>query len=211
MGQIVALTNQKGGVGKSTAAVHLSGWLHQRGSVALVDCDSQQSSSRWIEKLALDLPCYALDDPNEILEQLPAIAAAADYCVVDGPAGLSEATRAILFRADLAIVPTQPSGLDLASTSAVLRLCQQAQSVRNGPPAIAVFISRAVPNTRLKQEAIDFLRQKTAATLLETVIHQRQPIADAFSQGRLVWHLSGGRKSGIEYEQLFAEISQLLL
>ncbi|MBL9081841.1 MAG: ParA family protein [Planctomycetales bacterium] len=44
---IITIANSKGGVGKSTLAVHLAAWLHEHGhSVTLADCDTQQSSSR---------------------------------------------------------------------------------------------------------------------------------------------------------------------
>ena len=43
---IYALTNSKGGVGKSTLSVHLAVWLKEQGArVALVDSDVQGSSS----------------------------------------------------------------------------------------------------------------------------------------------------------------------
>ena len=46
---IIAIINSKGGVGKSTLAVHLAAWLHEQGhSVTLADCDTQQSSSEWL-------------------------------------------------------------------------------------------------------------------------------------------------------------------
>jgi chromosome partitioning protein len=42
----IVLTNTKGGVGKSTIAVHLAVWLHDLGvKVALLDMDKQRSSA----------------------------------------------------------------------------------------------------------------------------------------------------------------------
>jgi chromosome partitioning protein len=80
-----------------------------------------------------------LQSPDDLLDQLTDLAATVDYLVVDGPAGLSEATRAILMRADLAVVLVQPSGIDVQSAADAVRLIKQAQSVRQGPPQAVMF------------------------------------------------------------------------
>jgi chromosome partitioning protein len=80
-----------------------------------------------------------LQSPDDLLDQLTDLAAAVDYLVVDGPAGLSEATRAILMRADLAVVPVQPSGIDVQSAADAVRLIKQAMEVRQGPPQAVMF------------------------------------------------------------------------
>ena len=48
---IVALLNQKGGVGKTTLATHIAGELAMRGqSVILLDADPQGSSLDWTQR-----------------------------------------------------------------------------------------------------------------------------------------------------------------
>ncbi len=74
---------------------------------------------------------------------------------MDVPAGLSEATRAILMRADLAVVSVQPSGIDVQSAADAVRLIKQAQSVTQGPPQAVMFLSRSVKGTKLKTEAME--------------------------------------------------------
>ena len=85
------------------------------------------------------LPYQVLNQPDDLLKSLPDLATDCEYLVVDGPAGLSEATRAILFRTDLAIVPCQPTGLDLRSASNAVRLIRQAQSVARVRPRLPCF------------------------------------------------------------------------
>ena len=85
------------------------------------------------------IPTQVLQSPDDLLDQLTDLAATVDCLVVDGPAGLSETTRAILMRADLAVVPVQPSGIDVQSAADAVRLIKQAQSVRQGPPQAVMF------------------------------------------------------------------------
>lgn len=210
---VIALINQKGGVGKSSTSLHLVFWLAQKRktNVLLVDADVQRSSSNWLAKLDQDIPSAVMSSPNELLDRLPQLREQYTHLVIDGPAGLQESVRAILLRCDLAICPVQPSELDLSSAEESVYLIRQAQSVRGGFPQAAIFLSRAVKGTKLKQEAIGVLGQSGIA-MLQTVIHQRQIVADAPGQAGTVWQLSGkpALEAGKEYEKLFKEIVKQL-
>ncbi len=203
---IVAIINQKGGAGKSTIAVHLARWLQkQKASVLLVDADAQCSSSKWLARLEQDIPYQILQAPDELLDELPKLGESYDWVVVDGPAALSETTRAVILAADLALIPSQPTGVDLESASDTVRLVHQAQRIRRGQPKAVMFVNRAVKGTKLKDEAIDVLRLMPDVLVLDTVIHQRQIIADCYGQNATVFDLSGST-AGIarrELEQLF--------
>jgi chromosome partitioning protein len=131
----------------------LAYWLSvkKKKKVLLVDADSQKSSSQWIDGMDQQISVSILQSPDEILEQLPDLTRNYEYVIVDGPASLSEATRAILFRCDVAVIPTQPTGVDLRSASDAMRLVKQAQSVRGGLPKALIFFSRAVKGTNLNQ------------------------------------------------------------
>ena len=146
------------------------------------------------------------------MDSLPKLAEEYDWLVIDGPANLSEATRAAILWADLALVPCQPPGVDLASAGDTVRLIRQAQKIRAGFPAAALFLSRAVKGTKLKDEATAVLGEIQEATLLKTIIHQRQAIADAFGQEATVFDISG-TPAGIaarEYNELFGEVMEML-
>ncbi|MBD2055322.1 AAA family ATPase [Oculatella sp. FACHB-28] len=209
---VIAFVNQKGGCAKSTTSVHFAYWLsRKKNKVLLVDADAQRSSSIWLESMETQIPFEVVQSPDDLLERIPELVQTCQHLIVDGPAGLSESTRAILFRADLAIVPCQPTGVDLRSASDAMRLIRQAQSVRSGPPKAAVFISRAVKGTKLLEEAIALLT-KSEVPILKSVVYQRQIVADTFGQGATVWELAGkpAADASKEFERLFKEIMGLL-
>ena len=120
---IFAFTNSKGGVGKSTLAVHFAIWLREQGhSVALIDADVQASSSIWLHEAEPDLVVFRLQTPDDLLEETARIQSRFAHLVIDGPAGLSEVTRSILFVADCTFVPCGPSLLDLRAAHEAIRL-----------------------------------------------------------------------------------------
>jgi chromosome partitioning protein len=208
---VIALINQKGGCAKSTTCVHLAAWLTKRGhKVAVVDADAQQSSSTWLTSLDTKFTTHVIQSTDDLLDRIPNLAAECDYLIVDGAAGLSESSRAILMRADLAIIPCQPTGVDLHSASEAVRLITQAQSIRSGVPKAMVFLSRAVKGTKLLAEARTLLAQ-SGLQILKTAIHQRQVVADTFGQGATVWDLSGrpAAESAREFEKLFIEVMEV--
>ena len=92
---IIAIANSKGGVGKSTVAVHLAAWLHEQGyRVTLADCDTQQSSSEWVREAVPGIKAVRLDNPDVILNELPLLAADTDFVIADGPGSQTETSRA---------------------------------------------------------------------------------------------------------------------
>src|SRR5246127_570015 len=204
---IIAIANSKGGVGKSTVAVHLAAWLHEQGhSVTLADCDTQHSSSEWAKEAVPDLKAVRLPDPNEILDKLPALARQSDYVVADGPGSNTETSRALLLRADLALVPCKASMLKVRALARATNVLRQAQDIRGGQPKAVIVLSMGGKTYRLTQD------MKDAAAALElpmakTALILRQIYADAPGQGAVVWQLGArGREAAAEVEALFREV-----
>lgn len=204
---IIALVNSKGGVGKSTLAGNLVGWLHAHGrKVILADCDTQASSSEWIREAAPDIQVVRFANADEVLDELPSLAREAEYVIADGPGSQTETSRALLMWADLAIIPCKASMFEARALDKNTGFVRQAQSIRKGPPeAIAVLsmVGRDYRLTKDMREAASTLK----LSLSETPVTLRQAYADAPGQATFVWNMGYNAKDAAEeIDQLFQEI-----
>lgn len=204
---IITIANSKGGVGKSTLAVHLAAWLHEQGhSVTLADCDTQQSSSEWIHEAIPELKTVRLGNPNEILNELPALGQETDFVIADGPGSNTETSRALLLRADYAIVPCKASMLEVRALAKATEVLRQAQDIRGGIPKAIIVLSMVGKNYRLTKDMKDAAAALNLP-LAATAMILRQIYADAPGQGEVVWRLgSRAAEAANEVEQLFREI-----
>jgi len=132
---VIVVANPKGGVGKSTLATQISGYLASQGKkVTLGDLDRQQSSRQWLDARPAHL---ARIEPWEISrDAIARPARGATDAVIDTPAGLhGNRLEAAMRVADLVVVPLQPSLFDMQATHAFigeLRQHKRAGKVRLG-------------------------------------------------------------------------------
>lgn len=216
MNTCIGIVNQKGGSGKSSTAVALAYWLYhkQNYKTILIDADAQRSSSRWIASLPKTetIPYEVIGDADSLIEQIEPILQKHEFVVIDGPGSLAEVTRAIVLLSHLAVIPCQPTGLDLGSAADTVRLVLQARQIRKKLPLSVAFLNRAVKGTRLKLEARSLLGDLPGIHLLNSVVHQKQIIADAVGQQSTVWNIRDrtSTDSAREYSNLFTEILQCL-
>lgn len=214
---IVAFVNQKGGVGKSTGAVHYADYHARKGkSVILIDADAQQSSLQWAAELnqansANPIATLAHANAEELFEKLPKLAQEADLVVVDGPAKSNEITKAILARCHLALIPCRESIVELRSSGDILRLIRHTRELRGELPKAAIYMTQVKSGTVLLKEAQEALGDDPDIPLLKTIIYDRQVFKDAPGQGTTVFGLKGksAKDAALLYETLFTEALEL--
>lgn len=211
---IVALLNQKGGVGKTTLALNLAGeWARRGARVTLVDADLQASALDWSQQRAQEgLPRAfgVVGLPRDTLHrEAPELARSADYVVIDGPPRVAGLMRSALLAADLVLIPVQPSPLDGWASAEMLALVSEARIYR--PDLIARFVlNRCDARTVLARETAETLAAHDPPLLASTV-GQRIAFAVAAQSGRLVSELDDAAPAAREIAALAAEITQLAL
>lgn len=138
---VIVVANPKGGVGKSTVATNVAGWLARQGhTVMLGDLDRQQSARHWLALRPAQLPSIGgWEVVDGTLVRPPK---GTTHLVIDTPAGLhGKRLEAVMKLADQLLVPLQPSPFDIAATHDFLRQVQahkRADKVRLGLVALRV-------------------------------------------------------------------------
>jgi chromosome partitioning protein len=205
---LIATTNSKGGVGKSTIAVHLATWLHDQGTqVMVIDCDTQQSCSRWLHRVNVEIPTVQMSTPDEVFKYAFDLMEQAQVVIADGPAGLAELTRALLMVCDLALIPCGPSALDLEASRMTVEVVNQARRVRKDPGQLpyALFIpNRIQMNTVLSQELLS-ASERLGIPVAQNSLRLRQIYANAPGQGHVVWNIPNAPGEAVANMQLLCQ------
>lgn len=153
---LIAMTNTKGGTGKSTLAAHLAIWLFDRGvSVGLLDSDVQETAARWVRGAEPLLPVRTAIDAPSIQQARRELFETVSVVVADTPGVSNEAAQVVALLADLAIVPLQPSKPDLRAISEAIKFIRVAQEIRGRPELMLVltFTAKGDRQTRrLRQQ-----------------------------------------------------------
>lgn len=210
MPKVIAILNQKGGVGKTTIAVHLAAALaRQKLRVLLLDADPQGSALDWsaARKDSLGFPVAGLPKAS-IHKELPALAANYDYVVIDGPPRVYDVARSAIMASDLVIVPVQPSPYDVWAAKEIIDLLEEASVFK--PSLKKVFvINRKIANTAIGRDVVEALRDYPLP-VLKNALCQRVPFAESAAQGLTVFELDPEMLASREMAELAKEVLEVL-
>ncbi len=193
---VYVVANPKGGVGKSTLATNLAGWVARAGhAVALGDLDRQQSARTWLALRPPALPVIqALDVVDGKLLRAPK---GVTHLVLDTPAGLhGKRLELVLKIADRIVVPLQPSPFDLAATHAFLQtLAGHKHGGGSARFAVGLVAMRVKEHTHATQHLHEFLDAVAPAPLNSPITHLRdtQNYAHLAARGLTLFDVAPGR------------------
>ena len=210
MPKVIAILNQKGGVGKTTIAVHLAAALARKKlKVMLLDADPQGSALDWsaARKDPQAVPVAGLPKKS-IHKELPALAADYQYVVIDGPPRVYDVAQSAIMASDLVIVPVQPSPYDVWAAKEIIDLLEEATVYK--PSLKKVFvINRKIANTAIGRDVVEALSDYPLPVLKNSIC-QRVPFAESATQGLTVFELDPEMLASREMAELTEEILEVL-
>jgi chromosome partitioning protein len=206
---IISIQNQKGGVGKTTLAVHISHALALRDEpTLLLDADPQGSARDWAAARKSQPPfsVVGLDRPT-IHRDLPAIAKNYTHVVIDGPPRVTDLARSAIAAADLVLIPVQPSPYDVWAAQEVINLIQEA-SVFKEKLKFVFVINRKITNTAIGRDVAEAL-SGYSIPVLRSQICQRVSFAESAASGQTVMEIDPNGQAAQEINVLVNELLEV--
>lgn len=179
---IIAVTNLKGGVGKTTIAINLAVCFAKRDyKVCVVDTDSEQRSSvKWSgqrEESLVTIPVFAVGE--KLNKEIEALDKDYEFVIIDGTPQLSERANRTILASDLILIPITPSGFDFWSFEHFLERYEQAKGFKEKIHAY-VLLNKFSEMRNIGKEVKEALSQfeipVLQSTLAERVAYQETTI-----------------------------------
>ncbi len=176
---IITTASFKGGVAKTTTAIHLAAYLRSKGETLLIDGDTNRSATRWAERgLAHGGLPYKVVGVNQAARYSRGI----EHFVIDTEASAEEEEmKEIVDGCDILVLPTTPDSLSLDALIQTVDLLKKLKTKK-----YCILLTRIHPPPRREgEEAREFLEQQ-GYSLFQGKIREAIAFQKAANQGILV-------------------------
>ena len=212
----VAVTNLKGGVGKTTIAVNLAVALTQRGkSVCIIDTDQKQNSSvEWSTCRGEDrdiIQVFAIEADQIKVKTLNDLEKKFDVLILDGTPQLSELASRTIVVCDIVFIPVSASLYDYRAFEKFLGLLEETNQnrVALGMESVQSYLILNKINDRanISNEIVRGL-EKFDVPILKTRLANRTSYAETALDG--IGVVEGkDKKASDEFNRLVDEIETI--
>ena len=200
---VIACLATKGGTGKTTLCAHLAVEAGRQGDgpVAVIDADPQASLAKWWNAREAEMPSFVQATIRNLPAQLKAMQETYRVAIIDTPGADVSHTRRIIRHADLVLIPSRPSPIDLNTLDTTIAMVGEEKR------SMMFVLNAVTPRTRISTQAIQVLSMHGA---VGGVIHQRTDYAAAMTDGRVASELDPFSRSSEEMTNLWKNVIKFL-
>ena len=184
LSKVITISQQKGGTGKTTLAVHLALAFikYHNLKVAIIDTDPQGSLGKWFmirtEKKNFDdnltfktASLWGAQYESKTLKKDH------DIVIIDTPPKIESDARPAIEAADLVLIPMSASHVDFWATGAIVDIAKKANK------KILIQINRSNQRSKLITKTNDFIKSLDLLST-NTIIGNRQIYASSMGEGK---------------------------
>jgi len=207
---VLAVLNQKGGVGKTTIATHIAMRLSElKHRVLLIDADQQGSSLDW-KAARGEAPAFTVVGlpKDSIHREIGELSKDYDWVVIDGPPRVSTVAKSAIAASDMVLIPVQPSPYDVWAAKDIVDLIVEVRVLKEDLKA-AFTVNRKIVGTAIGRDVSSALSNFPVA-VLKSFISQRVSFAESAASGRTVLEVEPRGAGAKEVRDLVKEIMEHL-
>ena len=198
--KVITVISQKGGVGKTTTAVHLAVEAECRGYATVIfDLDPQASASTWgdTRREFSEFPAVQAVQASRLEKMIEAAAAQkADLVIIDSAPNADSASLMAAEKADLIIVPCRPAAFDLNAIGTTLKAAKLANK-----PAW-VLLNAVASQGRIGEEAATALKSQ-GVQVIGVMLHHLVAFSYSVNDGKTASEYDPKGRAAKETIQLF--------
>lgn len=186
---VIAVTNLKGGVGKTTVTTNLAVSFAEQGKdVCIVDTDlGQQSSMEWSgnrSETRKSIPVFGVTI-KQLNKEVAELVKRFDIVFIDGTPQLSELADRTILASDILVIPLTPSIYDFRGFENFLQRFEQVKGLKeagNGFVRAFILLNRVVPNTKVSKDIEEAVKEYEVE-VLKTKLANRVAYVDTATEG----------------------------
>ena len=184
LSKVITISQQKGGTGKTTLAVHLAMAFikYHNLKVAIIDTDPQGSLGKWFmirteKKVSNQNLTFKTASLWGAQYESKTLKNDHDIVIIDTPPKIESDARPSIEAADLVLIPMAASHVDFWATGAIVDIAKKANK------KILAQINRSSQRSKLINKTKDFIKSLDLDST-ETIIGNRQIYTSSMGDGK---------------------------
>ena len=184
LSKVITISQQKGGTGKTTLAVHLAMAFikYHNLKVAIIDTDPQGSLGKWFmirteNKISNENLTFKTASLWGAQYESKTVKNDHDIVIIDTPPKIESDARPSIEAADLVLIPMAASHVDFWATGAIVEIAKKANK------KILAQINRSSQRSKLIDKTKDFIKSLDLEST-QTIIGNRQIYTSSMGEGK---------------------------